>query len=157
MKKIFEFVKICKACNKSIRCGLIRETEVLCPHCGGAIKDEKTLLNINTRHIIRFIKTLYPNQWMRNHSTNVKWDKLLNELLDNPNLKIERLDKWTILIDGIYEVWDENYPYAYGKLYDCQIKNKKIFNDYRVGMPKRITNIRLKEIVDDLDRSKGLK
>lgn len=82
-----------------------------------------------------------PQLWMRNYSTDKKWDEQLNKLLDT--YKLEKITEFTVFL-GDYEVWIKNWGYQYGNLW-C--KNGDIFQKSN-RQPTRGTAIRLKEAVD---------
>ena len=74
-------------------------------------------------------------------------DKKLNDLLDDPNTKIEHYHYgYNIIINDNILVWVDNYPYAYGNYYGT----KESFGIGSNGLPKRSTCVRLREIVNNL-------
>lgn len=51
------------------------------------------------------------NHWIRNHHICREWDKELNYLIDNYNIKVVSECRITI---NDREIWIQNYPYCYG-------------------------------------------
>lgn len=88
------------------------------------------------KYLLRTILT--PSCWLRNENTDKEWNKKLNEILDDENLKIERGDKYIIKINNI-PIWIENYPYSYGYIFD---------RIWKTSLPSRATVFRLKKVVD---------
>lgn len=81
-----------------------------------------------------------PDWWCRNYKTNKDWDKALTTILDNPNLVVNKVDEFTIDINGI-AVWIANYPYAYGHHY-----GGRGLRGFGKGIPSRTTAMRLRKL-----------
>lgn len=80
---------------------------------------------------------LLPRYWFQNYDTNWEWDQVLNEVLDSePEVKVN----YCTTKLGSIEVWTENYPYAYGRLY----KNMDAFN----FLPSVKTRKRLRRYIE---------
>lgn len=75
-----------------------------------------------------------PRWWVMNNIYNEKWDRELNNLLDN--YKLKDIDKYTAVLNGI-EIWISNYPYAYGTVH----------TNGHYGRPSRSTIYRLRQRV----------
>jgi len=89
-----------------------------------------------------FLKILFnPAIWFLNYPVSKKWDKLLNEVLDSPNLHIKQEGPYTVSINGL-KVWVSNYPYAYGTPYLIH------------ASPRRTTILKLKKMMDKLEKSR---
>ena len=84
-----------------------------------------------------------------------KWDKTINELLDNnqftfitwksiPSVQVRGIYKL-----GDYHIWCCNYPYAFGSNTDIFLHNRFGVKNHR---PSRLTILRIKErLLEDLD------
>lgn len=144
-KKILEFHKSCKACNKKISVALMRSEKLICPTCGHEVI-ESTQVDINFKPLKYFFLGMMPSHWLRNDFVDLAWDKKLIQLLDNPDNKIVRSSKYHITINDDILVWTSNYPYAYGRYYGT-VKHFGMGNN---RLPKRSTVVKLKEFVDSL-------
>lgn len=82
---------------------------------------------------------LLPYYWLQNYPTDWKWDKILNELLDEHGVK--GLDIYTAKV-GHLIVWVSNYPHAYGSLYSPNKVNI---------LPSVKTRKRLKSMLGEID------
>ena len=83
-----------------------------------------------------WLRVITPSAWLQLHPTSMEWDKRLNYLLDNHDIKLGYL---TIDIGGV-EIWASNYPYAYGSAHDG--------SSFRNVLPTVKTRKRLKKLVD---------
>lgn len=61
---------------------------------------------------------------VRVYKTDKRWDKKLNDIIDNCK-SFERRSPYTVLLNGI-DIWVTNWPYAYGApgLLTCLPKRK---------------------------------
>lgn len=145
-KKILEFRAHCRGCNRKIPVTLLRSDKLVCSHCNTEVT-EKTTVDVNLKSLKYFILGMMPNHWIRNYPTSSSWDKELNELLDDPNTKIEHYHHgFNIKINNDKLVWVGNYPFAYGSYYGTIKK----FGQGNECLPRRATCVKLKEIVNNI-------
>lgn len=84
-----------------------------------------------------------PGFWMQNDATNRVWDAALNEALDV--FGVSNVDRHTCQV-GPFQVWIENWPYAYGNKHPGD-----------TGLPMVRTRRRLRRMVAEGDRSEASK
>lgn len=78
--------------------------------------------------------------WIQNTTwSNRRWDKELNSILDK-DPKITDYDGYCCKL-GNYQIWIENYPFAYGDRYDDRCGKKKAY-------PLPLTRRRLKKYIE---------
>lgn len=80
-----------------------------------------------------------PHYWLRNKSTNMVWDRRVNEFIKNPHFA--RMGDCIADIDNI-EIWTENHPYASATYHGMVVYEEKIYNKQVMlysGMPTRKT------------------
>lgn len=101
-------------------------------------------IKIDINHIRRFLKIfITPSCWLRNHRTNRKWDKVLNEMLDNPEFSKE-YSNYTIFLNDV-QIWIANEYYAACHPYNGPMKNR---------LPKRTIVFRFFEVLEEYECSK---
>lgn len=77
-----------------------------------------------------------PNFWLSNYPVCREWDRVLNRLIDNFEVKV--INEYYADIGGV-EVWIRNYPYGYGapedlKCLPLRATRKRLYD--RIGHTK---------------------
>lgn len=81
--------------------------------------------------------------WLRHGKVSHEWDRMLNWFLDRQDqYPIQKGSSYTLAI-GELRIWADNYPYAYGSLWEPHIRR---------ALPRRATAKRLRRLQLQLDR-----
>lgn len=77
-----------------------------------------------------------PSYWISTHDVCLKWDALLNEIMDSGALVSVDRHQATFAIGSGVTLWVRNYPYGYGSPESSPM------------LPRRITRKRLREYIN---------
>jgi hypothetical protein len=107
--------------------------------------------------MINFIKNLKfifkPMYWLMNNPYSEGWDDLLNHLMiqykDDYVLGHVNDGKIYTIKFGDFVVWVQNYPYAFGTLYEAPKVYTEKVPGYRGVRPSRLTILKLHKMIND--------
>lgn len=92
-------------------------------------------------HLTGILRVMYTiDCWSRLGETNKEWDKLCRGFLEDENVSIKVIDKFTVTING-FEVWYSNHPYASMHIHDYS--NPVV----KRALPSRITALRMMDMI----------